>query len=147
MTATTTTSSQQVDLKSHRPSTLLRIIAWYFKLGGIVFAFMAISGLISGVALQWTSSPGGLSYPLALIIVSAMSIALLTTGVLLARRSRIGGLLGLGLTLYPFAFAISERRSVPLLDFVVAGVTVIALLIVWRELDWHRNAGTTQDGH
>jgi hypothetical protein len=129
-------------LKPHRPSTLLRITAWYFKLGGIVFAFMAVSGLISGVALQWPSSADGLSYPLALISIFAMSVALLATGVLLARRSRIGGLLGLGLTLYPFAFAISERRSVPLLELGVAGVTVVALLIVWRELEWHGNAGT-----
>jgi len=103
---------------------------------------MAVSGLISGVALQWPSSADGLSYPLALISIFAMSVALLATGVLLARRSRIGGLLGLGLTLYPFAFAISERRSVPLLELGVAGVTVVALLIVWRELEWHGNAGT-----
>ena len=136
-----TTSPQQLDLKPHRPSMLLRIIAWSFKLGGIVFAFMTASGLISGVALHWPSSPDGLSYPLALISVSAMSIALLATGILLARRSRVGGLLGLGLTLYPFAFAIGERRSVASLDLGVAGLTVVAL-IVWRELEWHPNAGT-----
>ena len=73
--------------------------------------------------------------PLALISVSAMSIALLATGILLARRSRIGGLLGLGLTLYPFAFAIGERRSVASLELGVAGLTVVALLIVWGELE------------
>jgi hypothetical protein len=54
----------------------------------------------------------------------------------------MGALLGLGLTLYPFAFAIRDRRSLTLLELGIAAVTVVALLIVWRELEWRRSPGT-----
>ena len=75
-----------------------------------------------------------------MLIVSAASVALLATGILLARRSRIGGVLALGLTLYPFAFTIWGRRSVTLLELGIAAVTVAAVLLVWRELEWPRDS-------
>jgi len=133
-------SAHHTDLKRHGPSTLLRITAWYFKLGGIVFAFITVSGLISGVALQRPSSTNGLPYPLALVILSATSVVLFITGILLARRSRIGAVLGLGLTLSPIAFAIADRRNLTLLELGMAGVTVLALLLIWRELEWPRSS-------
>jgi hypothetical protein len=116
---------------------LLKILAWVHKLGGMVFAFIAVSGLVSGAALNWPWLAGGLSYPLAIIVFSATSVVLLATGFLLARRSRIGGILALILALYPFAFAIAERRSVSLAELLIEGLTIVALLVVWRELDWH----------
>jgi hypothetical protein len=134
----TTTSSANADVKQQGSSKLLKVTAWYFKLGGILFAFMAVSGLVSGAALHWPSSTEGMPYPQAMLIVSAAAVALLATGILLARRSRIGGVLALGLTLYPFAFAIWDRRSVTLLELGIAAVTVVALLLIWRELEWPR---------
>ena len=79
-------------------------------------------------------------YPQALLIVSAASVLTFATGILLARRSRIGGVLGLALTLYPFAFALWGRSVVTLLDAGVAAVTVVALILVWRELEWPRSS-------
>ena len=122
-------------------SKLLRVIAWYFKLGGIIFAFVAVSGLIGGVALHWPASTSNMPYRQALLIVSAASVSLFVTGILLARRLRIGGILGFGLTLYPFAFDIWNRRLPTPVDLAVAAVTVVALLLVWRELEWR----TTSD--
>jgi hypothetical protein len=97
---------------------------------------LAVSGLVSGVALDWPSSTDGIPHLQALLVLSAATVALFATGILLARRSRIGGLLGLGLTLYPFAFAIWDRRRVPLLEVGIAAVTVVAVLLIWRELEW-----------
>ena len=136
----TTTSSANADVKQQRPSPLLRVTTWYFKLGGILFAFVAVSGLISGIVLHLPSSTEGMPYAQAMLIVSAASVALLATGILLARRSRIGGVLALGLTLYPFAFTIWGRRSVTLLELGIAAVTVAAVLLVWRELEWPRDS-------
>jgi hypothetical protein len=131
-------------VKQQGSSKLLRVTAWYFKLGGILFAFMAISGLVGGIALQWPSSTEGMPYLPAMLIVSVGSVALLATGTLLARRSRIGGVLALVLTLYPFAFAIWDRKSVTLLEIGIAAVTLVAVLLIWRELEWPRNSSSAK---
>jgi len=83
----TTTSSANADVKQQRPSPLLRVTAWYFKLGGILFAFVAVSGLISGIVLHLPSSTEGMPYAQAMLIVSAASVALLATGILLAIKN------------------------------------------------------------
>ena len=132
---------------TNAPSIWLRIVAWYFKLGGIVFVFITVLGLISGLALHWVPMPEGMSvpmpegmsYPLALVIVSAMTVGLLATGILLARRLRAGAVLGLVLTLYPLVFALIQRRSVAWLDLGIMAVTAIVLLSVWRELEWRHS--------
>lgn len=128
--------------KTNAPSIWLRIVAWYFKLGGIVFVFIAALGVISGLSIDWPSMTEGTSYPLSLAIVSAMAVALLATGILLARRLRAGALLGLALTLYPLAFALIQRRSVAWLDLGIMAVTVIVLLSVWRELEWRHSSNS-----
>ena len=81
----------------------------------------------------------GMPYILTIVIVSAMAVGLLATGILLARRLRAGAVLGLVLTLYPLAFALIERRSVAWLDLGIMAVTVIVLVSVWRELGWRRS--------
>lgn len=122
------------------PSIWLRIIAWYFKIGGIVFVFIAVLGLISGVALHGATVTEGMPYQLAFVIVSTMAIGLLTTGILLARRLRAGAVLGLVLTLYPLVFALVQRRTVAWLDLGLMAVTAIVLLSVWRELEWRHGS-------
>jgi len=126
-------------VSTNAPSIWLRIVAWYFKLGGIVFVFVAALGLISGLALHWPPMAEGMSYPLVMVIVSAMAVALLATGILLARRLRAGAVLGLVLTLYPLVFALIQRRSLAWLDLGIMAVTAIVLLSVWRELEWHHS--------
>ena len=126
--------------KTNTSSIWLRIVAWYFKLGGIVFVFVAALGLISGLALHWPPVTDGVSYPLAMLIVSAMAVGLLATGILLARRLRAGAVLALVLTLYPLAFALIQRRSVAWLDLGIMAVTVTVLLSVWRELEWRHSS-------
>ena len=124
---------------TNAPSIWLRIVAWYFKLGGIVFVFVAALGLISGLALHWPPTTEGMPYPLAIVIVSATAVGLLATGILLARRLRAGAVLGLVLTLYPLVFALIQRRSVAWLDLGIMAVTAIVLLSVWRELEWRHS--------
>ena len=129
-------------MSTNRSSIWLRIVAWYFKLGGIVFVFIAALGLIIGLAPDWPSVTEGMSYPLSLAIVSAMAVALLATGILLARRLRAGALLGLVLTLYPLAFALIQRRSLAWLELGIMGGSVIVLMSVWRELEWRHSSDT-----
>jgi hypothetical protein len=126
--------------KTNPPSIWLRIIAWYFKLGGILFIFIAVLGLISGVALHGAAVTEGMPYQLAVVIVSTMAIGLLTTGILLARRLRAGAVLGLVLTLYPLVFALIQRRTMSWLELGGIAVTTFVLLSVWRELEWRRDA-------
>jgi hypothetical protein len=126
--------------KTNTPSIWLRIVAWYFKLGGIVFVFIAALGLISGLALHWPSATEGMSYPLAMLVVSATAVGLLATGILLARRLRAGAVLGLVFTLYPLAIALIQRWRVGWLDLGIMAVTVIVLLSVWRELEWRHSS-------
>ncbi len=131
-------------VKTNGSSIWLRIVAWYFKLGGILFVVIAALGLTSGLALRWSPVTDGMSYPLALAIISAMAVGLLATGILLARRLRAGAVLGLVFTLYPLAFALIQRRSAAWLDLGIMAVTVIVLLSVWRELEWRRSSNTVR---
>ncbi len=126
-------------VQRHASSALLRVIVWYFKIGGIIFAVMLVFGLI-GAVLGWASPPNGLAYPVAFVVVLSTAAALFATGILLARRSKVGALLGLVLTLYPFAFALWYHTAPRVVDLAVAAVTVAGLLFVWRELDWPRPA-------
>jgi hypothetical protein len=132
-------TSTHADVKRQGFSTLLRVTAWYFKLGGVFFAVVTVSGLVSGIVLHFPSTEG-MAYPVAMLVVLAASVALLATGVLLARGSRIGGVMALVLTLYPFAFVMWNRRTVSPLELAIAAVTVVAVLLIWRELEWPRNA-------
>jgi hypothetical protein len=125
---------------TNAPSIWLRIVAWYFKLGGILFVFIAALGLISGLALHWPPTTEGMPYPLAIVIVSATAVGLLATGILLARRLRAGAVLGLVFTLYPLAVALVQRWRVGWLDLGIMAVTVIVLLSVWRELEWRHSS-------
>ena len=129
--------------KTNAPSIWLRIVAWYFKLGGIVFVFVAALGLFSGLALDW--APGttpGMPMQLTVAIMSAMAVSLLATGILLGRRLRAGAVLGLVLTLYPLVFALIQRGSVGWLELGLMAVPTIALLRVWRELEWRHSSNT-----
>ena len=126
-----------------KPSSIwLRLVAFYFKMGGVIFAVIAVLGLVSGFALDW--APGttqGMPFPLAMVIVSTVAISLLATGILLGRRLRAGAVLGLVLTLYPLAFALIQRRSMAWLELGFIAVTTIVLIRVWRELEWRHGSG------
>jgi hypothetical protein len=123
------------------PSIWLRLVAYYFKIGGVIFAVIAVLGLVSGFALDW--APGttqAMPMPLAVAIVCAMAFALLAAGILLARRLRAGAVLGLVLTLYPVAFALVQRRTMTWLELALIVVPTIVLVSVWRELEWRHDS-------
>ena len=126
--------------KVKAPSIWLRLVAFYFKIGGVIFAVIAVLGLVSGFALDW--APGttqAMPMPLTVAIVCAMAVSLLATGILLARRLRAGAVLGLVLTLYPSAFALVQRRTMDCRGGIIA-VPTIVLLSVCGSL----NGGTFQ---
>ena len=125
---------------SSTPSRWLRVIAWYFKLGGFLFAFIALFALVA-LILDWSPSPGNPSYAVTLLLLSAMAAALLATGFLLARRLRAGALLALAVTLYPLAFVLTGRRPLSWLDIVVSVVTVAVIASIWPQLS-SRNEST-----
>jgi hypothetical protein len=111
----------------------LRLIAWFFKLGGFLFAVMALLALVAFV-LDQSPSPGNPSYVVMLLSFSAMAGALLLTGVLLARRARAGALMALIVTLYPLAFVLTGRRPFSWLDVIVTLVTVAVIASIWPQL-------------
>ncbi len=126
---------------TNAPSIWLRLVAFYFKTGGVIFAVIAVLGLVSGFALDW--APGttqAMPMPLAVAIVCAMAVALLAAGILLARRLRAGAVLGLVLTLYPSAFALVQRRTMAWLELALIVVPTIVLVSVWRELEWRHGS-------
>lgn len=118
---------------SSRPSRWLRVIAWFFKLGGFLFAFMALFALVA-LVLDLSPLPGNPSYAVTLLLLSAMAGALLVTGFLLARRARAGALMALAVTLYPLAFVLTGRRPLSWLDIVVTVVTVAVIASIWPQL-------------
>lgn len=118
---------------SSNPSRWLPVVAWFFKLGGFLFAFIALFPLVA-LVLDWSPSPGNPSHAVTLLLLSAMAGALLATGFLLARRARAGALLALAVAFYPLAFVLTGQRPVSWLDIVVALVTVAVIASIWPQL-------------
>jgi len=126
------------------PSILLRLVAFYFKAGGVLFFIIAALGLFSGLALNWAPTTNQeMPYTFAMGIVLVMALALLVTGILLGRRLRAGAVLGLVLTLYPLVLSPIQHRSLGWPELVLTGVTTIVLLSVWRELEWRHDSLVT----
>jgi len=111
----------------------LRLIAWFYKLGGFLFFVMAVLALVA-YAADVQPSTGNPSFGVTLLSLSAMSAALLLTGVLLARRSRAGAVMALILSLYPWAFVLTGQRPVHWTDVVVTVVTVAVIERIWPQL-------------
>ena len=118
---------------SSGPLMWLRLIAWFYKLGGFLFFVMAVLALLAYAAGVQPSS-GNPSFGMTLLSLSAMSAALLLTGVLLARRSRAGAVMALILSLYPWAFVLTGQRPVHWTDVVVTVVTVAVIERIWPQL-------------
>src|SRR5690349_2448542 len=111
----------------------LRFVAWIFKLGGALFV---VIGVLSLVGIMTGSAPPQDSPPqwVLLLLVLAMAVALIATGVLLARRSRVGAILGLLLTLYPTLFIFAGRRPFEWSDAIVDVITIVVIVSIWPQL-------------
>ena len=118
---------------SSGPLMWLRLIAWFYKLGGFLFFVMAVLALVAYAAGVQPSS-GDPSFGVTLLSLSAMSAALLLTGILLARRSRAGAVMALILSLYPWAFVLTGQRPVHWTDVVITVVTVTVIERIWPQL-------------
>jgi hypothetical protein len=114
-------------------SIWLRVIAWFFKLGGSLFALMALFSLVA-LVFDWPASAGHPSNAVMLLLFSVMAGALIATGVLLARRARAGALLAVILSLYPFAFVLIGSRPLSWLDIASSLITVAVIASIWPEL-------------
>jgi hypothetical protein len=123
-------------------SLRLMFVAWLFKVGGIVFGFITLSGLVAFI-VGTSISDGPRPQTTAIFIVAAMSIALFCAGYMLTHHERRGAVLGLALTLYPFVFAPFTNAAMDRIDIAVSAVTVILLLSVWGELTWGRKITAT----
>jgi signal transduction histidine kinase len=119
-------------------SIRLMFVSWWFKIGGIIFALITLSG-IAAFVVGTSISDGPRPQTAALFIVAGMTIALYATGRMLAHHDRRGAVLGLVLTLYPFVFAPFTNAPMDSIDIAVSAVTVILLLSVWPELTWRRS--------
>lgn len=118
---------------SSQPSRWLRLIAWFFKLGGLLFALGALFAL-AGLILDLPSAPGNPSHALTLFVLSSVAGALLTTGFLLAKRARAGAFMALGLALYPWAFVLAGVRTFSWLDIIYTVVTSAVIASIWPQL-------------
>ncbi|MDQ3673552.1 MAG: hypothetical protein M3365_04170 [Gemmatimonadota bacterium] len=125
---------------SGEPSGWLRFVAWFFKLAGFLFVFIALIALV-GLVLDVSPPPGYPSHAITLLLVSGIAAALLATGFLLARRSRAGAWIALALNLYPWAFVLTGARPLSWIDIVVTVVTVAVIWRIWPELS-SRNTST-----
>ena len=114
-------------------TVLLRIVSWLFKLGGLLFALMAVFMTV-GNAMGMTPPAGYTSYRFPVLLLAAFAIALFGIGVLLARHSRVGGVLALAINLYPTMFILAGQRPFAWTDAVVAIVTVVVIASIWPQL-------------
>lgn len=120
-------------------SIRLMFVSWWFKVGGLIFAFITLTGVVAFVVGS-SISDGPRPQTTGIFILAGMAIALYTAGQMLAHHQRRGAVLGLALTLYPFAFAPFTNAALDRIDIAVSAVTVILLISVWRELTWGRGA-------
>lgn len=116
----------------------LMFVSWWFKVGGIIFAFITLTAL-SAFIVGSSISDGPRPQRLAIFILAAMTIALYAAGQMLAHHQKSGAVLGLALTLYPFTFPAFTHAPLDRIDTAVSAVTVILLISVWRELSWNRS--------
>ena len=128
---------------SSGPLMWLRLIAWFYKLGGFLFFVMAVLALMPYAAGVQGSS-GNPSFGMTFLSLSAMSAALLLTGILLARRSRAGAVMALILSLYPWAFVLTGQRPVHWTDVVITVVTVTVIERIWPQLSPRRASTPAQ---
>ena len=127
--------------KTRYPSIWLRLVAFYFKAGGVLLVILAVLGLFTGLPLRWApTTTRDMPYTFAIGSLLVMAVALLATGILLGRRLRAGGVLGLGLTLYPLVLALFQGRNVRWPELGFTAVMAIALVSVWRELEWRHGS-------
>jgi hypothetical protein len=117
----------------------LMFVSWWFKVGGIIFAFITLTALFAFIVGS-SISDGPRPQSLAIFLLAAMTIALYAAGQMLAHHQRRGAVLGLLLTLYPFVFAPFTHAPLDRIDIAVSAVTVILLVSIWRELTWSRSA-------
>jgi hypothetical protein len=121
-------------------SIRLMFVSWWFKVGGIIFAVVTLTMLVA--TLVSSVSDGPRPEPLAIVIVGAMTIALLAAGRMLAHHQRRGAVLGLLLTLQPFCLPPFTSAAIDPVDIAISAVTVILLISVWGELSWGRGQVT-----
>ncbi|MDP9200896.1 MAG: hypothetical protein M3P26_03035 [Gemmatimonadota bacterium] len=126
-------ATQIQETLSSGPSMWLRLIAWVFKLSGFLFFVMAILAVVAYVA-DVSPPSGNPSFGVTLLSFSAMSGALLLTGILLARRARAGAYMALIVTLYPLAFILAGWRPLSWTDVIVTLVTVAVVASIWPQL-------------
>jgi hypothetical protein len=131
--------------KTRYPSIWLRLVAFYFKAGGVLLVILAVLGLFTGLALRWApTTTRDMPYTFAIGSLLVMAVALLATGILLGRRLRAGGVLGLGVTLYPLVLALFQGRSVGWPELGFTAVMAIALVSIWRELEWRHGSSAVR---
>jgi hypothetical protein len=107
--------------------------AWFFKIGGFIFAFAAVFAFV-GKLLDFPPVATPSADTIALVVLATAAIALSATGILLARRARAGAILALVLNLYPLAFILAGQREIAWFDVVTAAATVAVVWIIWPEL-------------
>ena len=111
----------------------LRVIAWFFKLGGFLFALMALSTLVA-LGFDAPASAAEPSSGVMLLLFCVMAGALIATGILLARRARAGAILAVILSLYPLVFVLIGKRPLSWLDIASSVITVAVIASIWPEL-------------
>lgn len=121
------------ETRSRFRTIVLITTAWFFKIGGFIFAVTALFALL-GKSLHLAPVSTESKDTVALVVVGVAAIALLVTGVLLARRARAGAILALVLNLYPLAFVLAGQRAITWFDVIFAAGTVIVVFTIWPEL-------------
>jgi len=116
----------------------LRVISWIYKLAGGLFAVMLLFALWGG-ASGLPTGKDGLSYPVSIVLLAVMAVALMLTGVLLARRARAGAVLALFLSLYPWVFILLGARPAVWSDAITTVITIVVIASVWPVLSPRTN--------
>ncbi len=111
----------------------LRVVSWIYKLAGGLFVLMLLATLWGG-ASGFPKPEGGPSYPVTIVLLCVMAIALLLTGVLLARRARAGAVLALILSLYPWVPVLLGSRQFVWPDVITTVIIIAVIASIWPEL-------------
>lgn len=117
---------------SGSPSTLVRLASGYLIFNG-AFYLVLVTVAVLAFVIGWAGFGGGSLHWGGVLISIASGAGIIWTGVLIGRRKRLGGLVGLGLMLLKLVSALLSPR----IDMMALSLSVIGVLVVisiWGEL-------------
>jgi hypothetical protein len=119
---------------SGQPSGRLRLVSGYLLGSGILLAAFVVAGIIGMLLRKPPTGVWRVAFA-NLAVRSIVAAGWITSGVLLQRRSMLGGLIALAMFFVPIVASLFLHQPVPRLTLIVAGIGAVLVLSAFDELN------------